>query len=117
MRDLQDRFDGRRVADRLEQHRTHHAFWDEERRWISEAQFFCLATTWQDYVDCSIKCGDPGFVRITGPATIEYPEYDGNSMYRSLGNIAKNPNVGLLFVRFDGHTQAHPHQRPGHHHR
>ena len=41
-------------------------------------------------------------MKITGPDTLEYPEYDGNNMYRTLGNIARNPNVGLLFVRFDG---------------
>jgi predicted pyridoxine 5'-phosphate oxidase superfamily flavin-nucleotide-binding protein len=102
MRALQDRFDGRRVADRLEGHRTHYAFWDEERAWISTAQFFFLATTHDDYVDCSVKCGDPGFIRITGPNTIAYPEYDGNYMFRSLGNMARNPNVGLLFAKFDG---------------
>jgi hypothetical protein len=49
-----------------------------------------------------MRSGDPGFVRITGPDTLEYPEYDGNNMYRTLGNIHRNPNVGLLFVRFDG---------------
>ena len=36
---------------------------------------------------------------------IEFPEYDGNSMYRTIGNIARNPNVGLLFVRFDGKSR------------
>jgi hypothetical protein len=51
-----------------------------------------------------MRSGDPGFVRITGPDTLEYPEYDGNNMYRTLGNIHRNPNVGLLFVRFDGKT-------------
>jgi hypothetical protein len=49
-----------------------------------------------------MRSGDPGFVKITGPDTLEYPEYDGNNMYRTLGNIHRNPNVGLLFVRFDG---------------
>jgi hypothetical protein len=49
-----------------------------------------------------MKSGDPGFVKIVGENVIEYPEYDGNSMYRTLGNIKRNPNVGLLFVRFDG---------------
>ena len=101
----QDRFGGRRVADRLNEHRTHDAFWDEERDWIAKARFFFLATASGDYVDCSVKCGDPGFVRIVGPATIEYPEYDGNYMFRSLGNIARNPNVGLLFAPFDGETR------------
>ena len=44
-------------------------------------------------------------MKIVGPNIIEYPEYDGNSMYRTLGNISRNPNVGLLFVRFDGKSK------------
>jgi|SRR5690606_9553631 len=102
MRELQDRFDGRRVADALERHRRHDEFWDTDRELIETASFFFIATTWGDYVDCNIKSGDPGFVRIVGPNVIEFPEYDGNSMYRTLGNIARNPNVGLIFLRFDG---------------
>ena len=35
---------------------------------------------------------------------VEFPEYDGNSMYRAIGDISRNPNVGLLFVKFDGQT-------------
>ena len=104
MRELQDRFDGRRVADGLEKHRLHFEFWEQDRKLIEEARFFFIATSYQDNVDCSMRSGDPGFVRITGPDTLEYPEYDGNNMYRTLGNIHRNPNVGLLFVRFDGKT-------------
>ena len=102
MRELQDRFDGRRVADGLEKHRLHHAFWEQDRKLIEEARFFFIATSYGENVDCSMRSGDPGFVKITGPATLEYPEYDGNNMYRTLGNILRNPSVGLLFVRFDG---------------
>src|SRR5947209_12896436 len=94
MRELQDRFDGRRVADGLEKHRLHFEFWDWERKLIEETPFFFIATTYQDNVDCSMRSGDPGFVKITGPDTLEYPEYDGNNMYRTLGNILRNPNVG-----------------------
>ena len=105
MRLLQDRFDGRRVADALGSTRTHYEFWPDEIDLIQSAQFFFIATAWNDYVDCSIKAGDPGFVKIRGPGTLEYPEYDGNSMYRTLGNIEKNQNVGLLFVNFDGKSR------------
>ncbi|MGY4231045.1 putative pyridoxine 5'-phosphate oxidase superfamily flavin-nucleotide-binding protein [Bradyrhizobium sp. USDA 4503] len=104
MRELQDRFDGRRVADGLEKHRLHFEFWEQDRKLIEETRFFFIATSYQDNVDCSIRSGDPGFVRITGPDTLEFPEYDGNNMYRTLGNIHRNPNVGLLFVRLDGKT-------------
>jgi uncharacterized protein len=73
MRELQDRFDGRRVADGLEEHRLHFEFWEQDRKLIEEAQFFFIATSYQDNADCSIRSGDPGFVRITGPDTLEYP--------------------------------------------
>jgi predicted pyridoxine 5'-phosphate oxidase superfamily flavin-nucleotide-binding protein len=105
MRAYQDRFDGRRISDALERHRKHHVFWPEERELIETAPFLFIATSWGEYVDCSIKSGDPGFIKIVGDNVIEYPEYDGNSMFRTAGNIAKNPSVGLLFVRFDGKSR------------
>ncbi|MEY9170159.1 pyridoxamine 5'-phosphate oxidase family protein [Bradyrhizobium elkanii] len=112
MRELQDRFDGRRVADGLEKHRLHFEFWEQDRKLIEETRFFFIATSYQDNVDCSMRSGDPGFVKITGPDTLEFPEYDGNNMYRTLGNIHRNPNVGLLFVaaRRQDVSHAHPGQ-------
>ncbi len=104
MRALQDRFDGRRVADRLAEHRRRYDFWDDDRVMIENAPFFFIATSYDGYTDCSMRSGVPGFVKIVSPGTIEFPEYDGNSMYRTLGNISRNPNVGLLFVKFDGKT-------------
>lgn len=101
-RALQDRFDGRRVADALEKHRRLAELGEEQRALIEESAFFFLATAHGQSVDCSFKGGPPGFVRVTGPTTLEWPDFDGNSMYRSLGNIAASPNVGLLFIRFDG---------------
>ena len=99
--ELQERFDGTRLAKRLEDVRVHREFWPDEIDQINRAHFFFLATTYGDNVDCSYKGGEPGFVRVAGPSTLEWPDYDGNSMYRSLGNIKLNPNVGLLFVPFD----------------
>ena len=104
MRDLQDQFDGRRVADAIAKHRIRDDFWDADRELIETTPFFFIATSFGAFTDCSLKSGVPGFVKIVGPGTIEYPEYDGNSMYRTLGNISRNPNVGLLFVKFDGMT-------------
>ena len=99
---LQDRFDGRRVADALETHRRLADFGPEQRELIERAEFFFLATAHAGSVDCSFKGGPAGFVRITGPTTLEWPDFDGNSMYRSLGNILGTSRVGLLFMRFDG---------------
>jgi predicted pyridoxine 5'-phosphate oxidase superfamily flavin-nucleotide-binding protein len=104
MRALQDRFDGRRVADKLAEHRRRYDFWDADRLLIEHTPFFFIATSFGDFTDCSMRSGMPGFVKIVAPGTIEFPEYDGNSMYRTLGNISRNPNVGLLFVKFDGAT-------------
>ena len=104
MREMQDRFDGRRVADGLEKNRVHREFWEQDRKLIEAASFFFIATSYEDLVDCSMRSGDPGFVKIVGADMLEYPEYDGNNMYRTLGNIHRNPNIGLLFVRFDGKT-------------
>ena len=101
-RALQDHFDGRRVADALEKHRRLAELGPEQRELIEDSAFFFLATAHGGSVDCSFKGGPPGFVRVTGPTTLEWPDFDGNSMYRSVGNIAESPNVGLLFIRFDG---------------
>lgn len=99
-RALQDRFDGRRLADALERNLRPSEFNSRHVRTIETAEFFFLATAHGGSVDCSYKGGPPGFVRVTGPAQLEWPDFDGNSMYRSLGNILLSPSVGLLFIRF-----------------
>ena len=102
MRELQDRYEGRSVADRLEKNRMRTEFNDQDREFIEGSSLFFLATSSAESADCSLKGGDPGFVRVVGPNTIAWPDYDGNRMYRSLGNILQNNRVGLLFVSFDG---------------
>jgi len=98
-RRLQDRFDSRRLADRLEQKLTRTAFTDDDKAFIQGAAYFFLATADADgRPDCSFKGGLPGFVRVTGPSELAFPDYDGNGMFKSLGNIGVNANVGLLFI-------------------
>lgn len=104
MRDLQDKYGGRKVADVIAKHRTHFEFSDDDRAYIESVPFFFLATSWGETTDCTMKSGHPGFIRIARPNQLEWPDYDGNSMYRSLGNITRNPSVGLLFVKFDGES-------------
>ncbi len=102
MRALQDRFDSRRLADRLDERLGRSAFSDEDRAFIASRTMFFLATAdAQGRPDCSYKGGAPGFVRITGASELAFPSYDGNGMFRSLGNIAANPSVGLLFIDFE----------------
>ena len=98
-RQLQDQFDSRRIADRLEEKLTRFAFNDGDRGFIEQAPFFFLATADADgRPDCSFKGGVPGFVRIVDDSDLVFPDYDGNGMFKSLGNIVVNPAVGLLFI-------------------
>ena len=101
-RRLQDEFDSRRIADRLEAVNLRTAFSDRDRQFIESACFFFLATADQSgQPNVSHKGGMPGFVRVVGPAELAYPDYDGNGMFMSLGNVAVNPKVGLLFIDFE----------------
>ena len=62
---------------------------------------FFLATSDADgRPQCSYKGGNPGFVRVLDDRTIAFPNYDGNGMYLSMGNVLVNRQVGLLFIDF-----------------
>jgi predicted pyridoxine 5'-phosphate oxidase superfamily flavin-nucleotide-binding protein len=98
-RRLQDRFDSRRIADRLEQVTYSDALDDDDRAMIEGATMFFLATADADgRPDCSFKGGAPGFVKVLSPRELVFPDYDGNGQFRSLGNLLANPHAGMLFV-------------------
>src|SRR5712691_4714977 len=100
-RQLQDQFDSQRIADRLEQRTVHATFTDEDRAFIEAAPMFFLATADSEgRPDCSYKGGMPGFVRVTDEHSLAFPDYDGNGMFRRLGNISLNPQVGVLCLTF-----------------
>lgn len=102
-RQLQDRFDSRLISDRLEQKLTRKQFTDDDKSFIESLPYFFLATADADgRPDCSFKGGPPGFVRLTGPSEIAFPDYDGNGMFKSLGNVTVNPSIGLLFIAMHG---------------
>lgn len=101
-RSLQDRFDSRRLADRLGEVALSSTIQDRDRELMEAAPFLWLATADADgWPDVSYKGGRPGFVRVLDETRVAFPSYDGNGMYRSLGNIVDNPRVGLLFCDFD----------------
>jgi len=98
-RSLQDRFKSRPIADRLEEKLARTQFTDDDRAYIENVYLFFLATAdAEGRPDCSFKGGPRGFVRVTAPNELVFPDYDGNGMFKSLGNIDANPNVGLLFI-------------------
>lgn len=101
-RDLQDAFGSRPLADRLVEKLRRSAFTEDDAAFIASVRFFFLATAdAEGRPDCSYKGGDPGFVRVAAPDLLVFPDYDGNGMFKSLGNIAANPHVGLLFITME----------------
>ncbi len=102
MRQLQDARDTRVIADRLAEVTLHHAFTEEDCEFIRRCPMFFIATAdAQGNPDCSYKGGLPGFVQVQDERTLLIPDYDGNGMYRTWGNVLVNPHVGLLFVDFE----------------
>ena len=101
-RHWQDRFGSRPLADRLVERLARNRFTDEDRAFIESRPFFMLATAdAEGRPDCSYKGGLPGFVSVVDPATLAFPSYDGNGMFKSLGNLHVNPQVGMLFIDFE----------------
>jgi uncharacterized protein len=102
-RTLQDRFDTRRLADRIEERIVHEAIDDHDRAFIEARDMFFIATVDEGgQPQCSYKGGDPGFVRVLDERTIAFPVYDGNGMYLTAGNLLVTKKVGLLFIDFEG---------------
>jgi predicted pyridoxine 5'-phosphate oxidase superfamily flavin-nucleotide-binding protein len=98
-RQLQDAFDSRRISDRLEEKLARRAFTADDKAFIEGAIYFFIATSDADgHPDCSFKGGAPGFVQVTAPDELAFPDFDGNGMFKSLGNMLVNRNVGLLFI-------------------
>lgn len=101
-RALQDRFETRGLADRLESEDVVDHLGKYETKFIETAAMFFLTTidhTGQPTV--SYKGGKPGFVRVLDSRLLAFPSYNGNGMYYSTGNLGDNPKVGLLFIDFE----------------
>jgi predicted pyridoxine 5'-phosphate oxidase superfamily flavin-nucleotide-binding protein len=74
----------------------------EQRSWIERADTFFIASAHPvGGVDVSHRGGNPGFVRVVDPTRLLFPDYAGNTMFQTLGNLALAPHAGLLFIDFD----------------
>lgn len=101
-RALQDRFQSRAMADRIEQIALKTEIGEEERAFIESRDFFFLSTVnAQGQPTVSYKGGNPGLVKVRDANTLIFPSYDGNGMYLSMGNISANAHVGFLFIDFE----------------
>ena len=114
----QDLLDTRRLADYFSENRVQNEIDDGAKEIIERADMFFLATCdHRGLPTCSYKGGDPGFIKVIDAHTLAFPNYDGNGKYQSMGNLLKNPNVGLLLIdfvnpgrlRLQGIATAHEH--------
>lgn len=100
-RKLQDVFDSRRLADRIEERLVRDFLDDVAQAFIGRQIMFFLATVDEEgRPNCSFKGGGPGFVRVLDPRTLAFPDYNGNGMFLSLGNVRATRQVGMLFIDF-----------------
>jgi len=99
---LQEKFDTRKLADRLQETIIQPVIAPEDQAYIADKNMFFLASVDdQGQANCSYKGGPRGFVKVIDEKTLAFPIYDGNGMYMSAGNVLANPNVGLLFIDFE----------------
>ncbi|WP_372408634.1 pyridoxamine 5'-phosphate oxidase family protein [Streptomyces luteireticuli] len=71
------------------------------REFVARQEMFFLATADRHGAcDNSFRAGPPGFLRVLDERTLAYPEYRGNGVLASLGNIEENPHVGILLIDF-----------------
>ncbi len=100
-RGFQDRFDTRRLADRLAEASSDHIS-ETHRAFIEARDMFFIATADERGApQCSYKGGEPGFVKVIDETAVSFPVYDGNGMFLTAGNLVANAQVGMLFIDFE----------------
>jgi hypothetical protein len=98
---LQDRLGTRERAERFYDRQVLDHLNEPMRRFIERQQMMFLSTSdAQGSCDSTLRAGPPGFVVVLDEGRLAWPEYRGNGVMASLGNITENPHVGLLFVDF-----------------
>lgn len=101
-RKFQDQFDTRRLADRLDESLVHDTILPDEKAFIENRDMFFLASVdARGHANCSYRGGQPGFVRVLDEHTLVFPNYNGNGMFLSMGNVLETQHVGMLFIDFE----------------
>jgi uncharacterized protein len=94
-RAFQERFDTRRLADRLAEATTDRIS-EAHKAFIEARDMFFIATAdAHGWPQVSYKGGDPGFARFVNERTIAFPVYNGNGMYLTVGNLSLEPPKSL----------------------
>lgn len=101
-RQLQDEFETRPLADRLQAGIIQAMITPLDAEFIEAQNMFFLATVDdKGQANCSYKGGQKGLVKVVDETTLAFPVYDGNGMFMSAGNVLVNGQVGLLFIDFE----------------
>ncbi len=101
-RALQDEFQSRALADRLEQFIVKDHLEENAAAFIERSRFCFLSTVnGEGFPSTSFKGGGPGFIKQLDERTLLMPCFDGNGMWRSAGNVESHNKVGLLFIDFE----------------
>lgn len=104
-RALQERMGTTDRADRFYDEQVLDALNPEMQDFVARQSMVFVATADEGgSVDCSLRAGPAGFVHVLDSRTLAYPEYRGNGVMASLGNLTENGHVGLLFVDFFTHV-------------
>ena len=107
---LQDLYDTRKLAERLQQIIIENLISEQHQPFIETRDFFFLTTIdHRGYPTCSYKGGNPGLVKVIDSHTLAFPSYDGNGMFLSLGNIQGNTKIGMLFIDFENPHRVRVH--------
>src|SRR5699024_8860068 len=100
-RELQEKFSTKRHADAFYNNQMIDYLNVHMLQFIQRMQFLFISLSGKSgHCDSSCKAGGPGFVYVVDEKTLMYPEYRGNGVMASLGNIVENPHAGLLFMDF-----------------
>ena len=67
---------------------------------VNQEMVFISTSDKQGECDCSLRTGDSGFIIVIDDHTLAYPDYKGNGVLASMGNISENPHIGMLFIDF-----------------
>ncbi|HEY3327411.1 MAG TPA: pyridoxamine 5'-phosphate oxidase family protein [Novimethylophilus sp.] len=101
-RALQEAFDTKNMADRVDELIVASEIAPEHAGFIESRDMFFLTTVdHRGYPTCSHKGGNPGFVKVVDSKTLAFPSFDGNGMFLSMGNITANNKIGMLFIDFE----------------
>jgi predicted pyridoxine 5'-phosphate oxidase superfamily flavin-nucleotide-binding protein len=75
-----------------------------QQQWLAQVDTFFIASSHPAGADVSHRGGNPGFVQVVNANKLVFPDYAGNNMFNTLGNLFQQPQAGLLFIDFEQGT-------------